>query len=189
MDARNLLSLSGVLLVLGAAGYYWGMGQSKETALGPGEERRPDYVVTDIRSQETDEKGRILRRLQSPELRHYDKPEDEAEMDTPVITLYDQGKEAWQVQAERGNSLKQNTEVVLSGNVHAERRDPAAVPVTLDTDTLHVFPKEERLTSASQVRINSPQGHLTSTGIEASMKTGDLLLNQNVKGNYAPAPH
>lgn len=188
MDARNLLSLSGVLLVLGATGYYWGMGHQQETLVGPDEKRRPDYVVTDIRSQETDAAGRILRRISAPVVRHYDKPLDEAEMDMPVITLYDKGQEAWQVTAQRGTSLTQNNEVRLDGNVHAERRDPNAVAVTLDTETLHVFPKEERLSSPAVVIIKSPQGRLSSRGIEANMKSGELLLNENVTGSYAPAP-
>lgn len=187
MDARNLLSLSGVLLVIGAAGYYWGMGHPKEVLQGP-EERRPDYVVTNIRGTETDTQGRLLRKLTAPELRHYDKPEDVAEMDQPVMTLFDQGREAWQLSARQGQGLKQGTEVVLQGQVHAERRDPAALPVTFDTESLHVFPKEEKLYGEADVKIKSPRGQLSSRGIQADMKTGDLVLNQKVQGNYAPAP-
>ena len=188
MDTRNLLSLSGVLLVLGAAGYYWGMGHQQEALSGPDEKRRPDYVVTKIRSRETDAEGRLLRRIDAPVLRHYDKPQDEAEMDMPVITLYDKGQEAWQITAQRGTSLMQNTEVRLDGRVHAERRDPSVMAVTLDTDVLHVFPKEERLSSTAVVTINSPQGRLSSKGIEADIKSGVLLLNENVTGHYAPVP-
>lgn len=189
MDARNLLSVSGVLLVLGATGYYWGLGHRTENPLAADETRRPDYVVTEIRSQETDEEGRLLRRLSAPIVRHYDKPQDVAEMEKPVITLYDKGIEAWQISAQQGRSLSQNTEVQLQGNVHAERRDPSAVALTLDTDILHIFPKEERLTTAALVTIKSPQGQLSSKGISANIKSGDVLLNENVTGSYAPAPH
>jgi LPS export ABC transporter protein LptC len=188
MDARNLLSVSGALLLLGATGYYWGLGHHQDILLAPDESRRPDYVVTDIHSQETDEAGLLLRRLEAPIIRHYDKPQDAAEMDAPVITLYSKGQEAWQITAQHGSSLAQNTEVLLSGQVHAERRDPAAVAVTLDTESLHIFPREERLSSTSVVSIKSPQGHLSSKGINANMKSGELLLNENVTGSYAPAP-
>jgi len=187
MDIRNLASLSGVLLVLGAAGWYWGMGHPKDRALAADEKQRPDYVITGLSGLETNEQGQVLRRLSASEVRHYDKPRDEAEIDKPVFTLYDQGHEAWRVTALRGTSLAQNTEVLLQDDVHAERRDPKAIPVTLDTDTLHVFPKEERLYSKSIVKVNSPQGQLSSKGIEANIKTGDLVLNENVTGNYAPA--
>lgn len=188
MDARNLFSVTGALLILGAAGYYWGLGHQGETLLTPDEKRRPDYVVTNIRSLETDDAGRLLRRLEAPVVRHYDKPRDEAEMDSPIITLYDKGREAWQVTAQHGSSFMQNTEVRLNGRVHAERRDPAAVAVTLEAESLHIFPKEERLSSTSVVTIQSPQGHLSSKGVDASMKSGELRLNHNVTGIYAPAP-
>jgi lipopolysaccharide export system protein LptC len=187
MDARNLLSLSGVLLVLGATGYYWGMGHQKNTVTSSTEARRPDYVIKDIHSQETDTDGRILRRLMAPEVRHYDQPADEAEMDKPVLTLYEHGQEAWRITALKGSSTSRNTELYLKGSVHAERRDPAAIPIIFDTDAVTVFPQEKRISSHALVTINSPQGHLSSLGIDANMKTGDLLLNEKVTGNYAPA--
>ncbi len=188
MDVRNLASLSGVLLVLGAAGWYWGMGQSQSKNPVTDENRRPDYVIRDIRALETDERGQIERRLAAPEVRHYDKPQDLAEIDAPVFTLYDNGQESWRLTSEHGQLLNQSNEILLTDKVHAERRDPALVAVTLDTDNLHVFPKEERLHTKSQVKIVSSQGRLASRGIEANIRTGNLVLNENVTGNYAPAP-
>lgn len=187
MDARNLLSLSGVLLVLGTAGYYWGMGHQQKIGPETEEKRRPDYVVTTIESRETDEQGRLLRDLQAAELRHYDKPQEEAEIDRPMVLFYDNGRPAWHLTAQRGSSFNQNTEVHLDGGVHAERRDPQAVPLTFDTENVQVFPREERLSTKSAVKVESPQGRLDGHGLEASMKTGDLVLTENVTGNYAPA--
>lgn len=187
MDVRNLASLSGVLLVLGAAGWYWGMGQNQNKGPATDESRRPDYVIRDIRALETDERGQIERRLSAPEVRHYEKPIEVAEIDTPVFTLYDNSQESWRLTSLHGQILNQNNEILLTDKVHAERRDPAVVAVTLDTDTLHVFPKEERLYSKSQVKIASPQGQLSSRGLEANIRTGNLILNENVTGNYAPA--
>jgi lipopolysaccharide export system protein LptC len=188
MDTRNLISLSGVLLVLGAAGYYWGMGSSNNHASAGDTVRRPDYVITNIHSLETDEQGRVMRRLQSPQLRHYDKPQDESEMDTPLLTLYELGREAWQINSQHGDARQQNTEVLLTGQVHAERRDPTAIPVSFDTDHLLVYPRDQRMTTDGDVVVTSTLGHLTGTGLDANMKTGDIVLHQNVKGNYAPAP-
>lgn len=187
MDARNLLSLSGVLLVLGAAGYYWGIAHRATPLASPGEARRPDYVVQGIGSIETDAQGRPLRRLTATELRHYDTPADVAEIDQPVMTFYEQGREAWRVVAQRGVSLDQGTEVRLEGGVRAERRD-AELPVTVSTRSLTVFPREERVLTRDTVIIESPRGRIESRGLEASMPRGELKLTENVTGTYAPAP-
>ena len=188
MDARNMLSLTGMLMVLGAAGYYWGIEHRPEPQAAVGEEQRPDYRVQSIGSVETDANGRLLRRLSAIELRHYDTPRDRAEVDSPVMTFYQKGEEAWRVVAARGVSLDQSTEVRLEGGVRAERRDDE-IPVTVETPSLTVFPREERLQTKDLVTIDSPRGHLESRGLEASMKRGELKLTNDVSGRYAPAPH
>lgn len=187
MDTRNILSLAGVLLVLGGVGYYWGIGGQPV-----GEEtdsvRRPDYVATGITGIETDEKGNLLRHMQARELRHYDRPRDEAQLDAPVFSLYDKGREVWRVSALNGTSYDANTVVHFSGGVRGERRDPEALPLTVATEELHVYPRDERLVTGAPVLIESPRGKLASRGLKADMKAGELELSANVTGNYAPAP-
>ena len=187
MDARNLLSLTGFLLVLGAAGYYWGIAQRPPAVITSDEERHPDYVVNAISSVETDPEGRMLRRLTATELRHYDSPEEKAELDAPVMTFYERGREAWQVTAPRATSVRQNAEVHLEGGVTALRRDDV-LPVTVQTASLTVFPREERLITKDTVTVASPRGHIASRGLEASLTRGELKLTENVTGTYAPAP-
>ena len=187
MDARNLLSLSGVLLVLGAAGYYWGMDNQPAEQAAATAARVPDYVVQGIGSVETDEQGRLLRRLSATELRHYDGSPDLAEIDSPVLTFYDQGEEAWRVVAARGESHAQNTEVRLAGGVVAERRN-ADIPVTVTAPSLTVFPREERLVARDGVTIRSTRGQIASGALEGSMKRSELVLSRQVTGTYAPAP-
>lgn len=189
MDARNALSLSGVLLLLGGIGYYWGMDREKSPLLTAEEGRRPDYVLSDIRSQETDEQGLVMRRLSAPAVRHFDLPQESAEIDAPVLTLYEKGQPAWEITAAHGSSSAQNTHVQLSNGVHAVRRTPDAVPLSFDTPLLHVYPQEERLFSDSGITITSPQGNLSSQGLEASLRAGTLTLTRNVSGNYAPSSH
>jgi LPS export ABC transporter protein LptC len=188
MDTRNALSLAGALLVLGGIGYYWGMDHEQPPSPPAAEGRQPDYVLSNIRGQETDVHGRLLRRLQAPALRHYDLPQDSAEIDAPLLTLYENGREAWQLSAARGSSITQSGQVLLSDGVHAVRRAPDALALSFDTPALQVFPREERLFSNSGITVTSPRGNLSSQELEASLKTGTLTLTRNVSGNYAPSP-
>lgn len=185
MDIRNLLSLTGVALLLGGVGWYWGLDRQPHNP--ESDERRPDFVIQGIEALETDSNGQLRQRLLASEARHYQRPTEEAEVDNPVLVLYESGQEAWKISARKTTALNQNTELYLEGDVHAERHLPGAVPVTIDTPSLTAFPKEERLQSQQPVIVNSPQGRLQSTGIQASLKTGELVLPNNVKGFYVPS--
>jgi lipopolysaccharide export system protein LptC len=186
MDARNLLSVAGVLLALGGIGYYWGLGRPELSLTSADSQRRPDYEVKGIRLTESGKDGKLLRRLDSPGLRHYTTPQDEAELDSPVLRLYDNGREVWRLQASQGSSLFNGREVRLQGGVTAERVDPAAVPLRFVTPALTAWPEEERLQSTSGIRLTSPQGELSGQSLQASLKTGSIDINQNVTGVYAP---
>jgi lipopolysaccharide export system protein LptC len=188
MDARNLLSVAGVLLVLGGVGYYWGLGPAPLSDQKSNDVRRPDYEVSGIRFTESGRDGALLRRLDSPGLQHFVLPRDEGVLSHPVMRLYDQGREAWHIRADRAISLADGQEVQLQGGVTAERRDPAAVPVRFVTPELTVWPKEERLQSTSGIQLNSTEGAISGQSLHAGLRTGTIVINQNVTGTYAPAP-
>lgn len=187
MDARNLLSLSGVLLVLGAAGYYWGMGQSGQELVNGNEQSLPDYQVESLEGWQTDEQGRLLRHLKADSVTHYPKPE-QALMQAPVVTLYKEGEPAWRVTARQGISLDQNSHVILKENVLGERLTPGVVPVKVSTSQLEVFPAKESLKTDAVVTINSPQGHIQSRGLSANLKENTLNLHSEVQGIYVKHP-
>lgn len=187
MDARNLLSIAGVLLVLGGVGYYWGLGPVQEAEPGKEDVRRPDYEVQGIRFTESGKDGKLLRRLDSPGLRHYSTPRNEGILDNPEMRMYDQGREVWHLRAAHAISLGEGKEVRLEGGVAAERRDPAAVPVRFVTPSLTAWPEEERLQSNAGIRLSSTEGDISGQSLKAGLKTGTIEINQNVTGTYAPA--
>lgn len=187
MDARNILSVAGVLLVLGGVGYYWGLGHPVNLQPSTDAERRPDYEASGIHSLATGPDGQVQRRLDAPTLRHYSLPQDEMEIDTPVLRTFEEGREIWQLRAPRALSLDEGHEVRLEGGVRAERRDPATIPLHFVTPQLTAWPNEERLHSNSGIRVSSQQGDIASQTLEASLKTGTVTLNQNITGTYAPA--
>lgn len=191
MDARNILSVAGVLLVLGGVGYFWGLGHKIPLEPGAGEERRPDYEATGIHSQETGKNGQVQRRLDAPALRHYSLPRDEIEIDLPVLRTFDAGHEVWQVQAQRALSLDEGREIHLEGGVSAERKRPPnsllpATPLRFVTRHLTAWPDEERAHSDSGIRVTDQQGEISSQILDANLKTGSVTLKQNVTGIYAP---
>ena len=187
MDTRNLISVAGVLLVLGGVGYYWGLESSLVAAPKADGARLPDYEVRGIRLTESGKDGQLIRRLDSPELRHYATPRNEAVLDSPVLRLYEQGREAWHIRATHAISIDDGKEIRLEGGVTAERRDPAAVPVRFVSPSLTAWPDEERLQSTTGIRLSSTQGEISGQTLTAGLKTGTIEIQQNVTGTYAPA--
>lgn len=188
MDVRNLLSLSGVLLVLGAAGYYWGLGQSGPATLGAAGPQLPDYEVKDIESLQTDEQGQLLRRLRAESVVHYPKPDDRAIMQHPEVLLYQDGKPVWKVNAAQGTSLGNGKNITLENGVVGERVETGQVPVTVRTATLTVFPESETLRTTAAVTITSPQASLQSQGLDADLKNSTINLHSQVRGTYVTHP-
>ncbi|MDP2229071.1 MAG: LPS export ABC transporter periplasmic protein LptC [Moraxellaceae bacterium] len=187
MDARNLLSLAGVLLVLGGTGYYWGLGRTEPRPIAPDEARHPVYELTGLAALETGTDGRISRQLDARRLQAFEQP-DEAVLEAPVLHLYNGSVETWRLRADTGRGLDGNREIRLEGNVLAERLDPAAQPVRFTTPRLSAWPAEERLYTDQGVQLQTPQGTLASRTLDARQAVGTLTLTQNVTGHYAPAP-
>lgn len=186
MNARNLLSLSGVLLVLGVAGYYWGMGQPAPL-LGGETRSLPDYEADGIESWQTDEKGLLLRHLEAKSAVHYPNP-DQAITQQPTMTLYRHGVPVWRVQATEGVSQDQNKLVHLQKGVQGQRIEAGAVPVTVNTPELMVYPSQETMNTDAAVTINSPQGRIQARGMDADLKGSTLNLHSEVRGTYANSP-
>ncbi len=183
MDARNLLSLSGVLLVLGAAGFYWGMGQGTTPVLNGEEQHLPDYEVSGIQSWQTDAQGQVLRRLEAAAATHYPQPERTI-LTQPVITLYSEGQAAWRVSAAEAVSTQKNAQIDLQKGVLGERILAGALPVRVETASLTVFPEKESLRTDARVTIRSPNGQIQSRGLDANMKASTLNLHREVQGTY-----
>lgn len=189
MDTRNLLSLSGVLLVIGAAGYFWGLDQKEDAPLLVQDNRpRPDYVVEGLQSLQTDEKGHISRTIRAKKLTHYQEPEEQAEMEHPDVILFRDGKPAWSVKASRGSSLEGNTHLILGEGVSAERLNASPEgAVRLDAPTMHLYPEKQSINTADDVSVVSRIGKTQARGLDASLQSGSLNLHSQVRGEYVLA--
>lgn len=189
MDIRNILSLSAVLLVAGAIGYYWeGTHDTVNTLTRPDQARNPDYIATGISSLQTDEQGVVTRRMEAGKLKHYTLPADHAEIDAPRITLVETHQPNWLVTSDQGESIENNSHLLLEKNVVAKRlANTPRDTMQLNTELLHVYPDKEAASTPEAFTMTSSQGQATAKGMDASMKTGIINLHSEVKGVYVPA--
>jgi LPS export ABC transporter protein LptC len=188
VDTRNLLSLSGVLMILGGALYYWGMGPAAPQLTDAGDQL-PDYEVAGVESWQTDERGQLYRQIGATSAVHYRGSEDRTVVSQPVMTLYREGAPAWKVSAQKAVGTDQNREVQLSDQVHAERVAAGTVPVQVDMPTLNVHMQAQTMDTRDEVTVHAGKlGHLQSHGFDADLRADTMNLLNEVQGTYVTHP-
>jgi lipopolysaccharide export system protein LptC len=182
---RNNLSLTGGLLVLCVAGYYWG-GLSKDAPLSTTDSTNvPDYEITQITGIQVNEQGSPERTLTANTLVHYNQ-RDESIIQQPVITLYQHDQATWQLSAQQATLLKNNHQINLQQDVLAKRIN--SVPLQLTTQSLTANQETHILQSHSPVVVSTTQGQISSLGLEANTEAGLLQFTGQVRGTYVLSP-
>ncbi len=185
MRIRNNLSLTGGLLVLCVAGYYWG-GLSKDAPLSTTDSTNvPDYEITQITGIQVNERGSPERTLTANTLVHYNQ-RDESIIQQPVITLYQHDQATWQLSAQQATLLKNNHQINLQQDVLAKRVN--SVPLQLTTQSLSANQETHILQSNSPVVVSTAQGQISSLGLEAHTEEGSLQFIGQVRGTYVLPP-
>jgi LPS export ABC transporter protein LptC len=183
MDIRNVVSLSGGLLLLGAVGYFWGgFGKSPLAASSVAATGLPDYEVTGIRGIRTDARGHVSDTLSARSLRHF--PDgDRGEIDAPVLQYFRDGSLRWQLTADRALTYRENREIRLAGNVQAETLG-AGLPIRLTAPSLTADRDNQTLSTTEPVMITNGHSSLGSLGLHVDIRQGILELPAQVRGNY-----
>lgn len=166
INARQLL-LAIVLAALGAAAWWWHDLLPPEEPPPVARERRPDYVVEQIKATEMGADGQVHRQLEAETLRHY--PDDgSSELDKPSLTIYTEEGPPWQATADTGWVSQDGRELRLRGNVAIDRpADATNPPVRIETEALLVHPREEYAETDLPVRLTSGPDWVRSVGLRA----------------------
>jgi LPS export ABC transporter protein LptC len=182
---RNNLSLTGGLLVLCVAGYYWG-GLSKDAPFNPTDSSNtPDYEITQITGIQVNEQGQPERTLTAATLLHYNQ-RDESIIQQPLITLYQGDQATWQLSAQQATLSKNNHQISLQQEVLAKRLN--STPLQLSTQSLTANQETHFLQSNSPVVVSTTQGQISSLGLEANTEAGSLQFIGQVRGTYVLSP-
>ena len=183
MDIRNVVSLSGGLLLLGAAGYFWGgFGQMSLRPTVPVVTGLPDYEVTGITGLRTDARGLVSEKLTAQSLKHF--PEtDHGEVLAPVLSMHQDGLPRWELTADRALTRQDNQELELRGKVHG-RSLAGNIPISLETEFLVANRTSQVMSSTAPIVVRNGANMLSSVGFRADIQSGVLVLPAQVRGNY-----
>lgn len=164
--------------------------------------KEPDYSISDFHAIDLDETGRLRYELTASHLVHYQAPE-RADLVAPEMVFYRNRTtddtdastapvEPWQLTAARGRIAEGGERLDLEGDVKVARagydeNDPRnGMRMTLETQHLTVFGKQEVATTDSPVRLVADRSQLDGIGMQIDLKKGQMHLLSQVRGHYVP---
>lgn len=180
----------GCLIIVGAAVALWFLNQRdapvKVSQLDTSSDA-PSVRFTDVKMHINSQDGKPLYTLLAAEYRLYD-DEQHSEFDLPDITFYDSEGNRIHALALQGEAHDYTSVIVLTGDVRIIRvkPDPDRHPLEITTDTLIVFPEEQRASTDAVIKATRGSQMFSSKGMSLDLKTKVLVLHSNVESIYEP---
>ncbi|AUM00768.1 MAG TPA: LPS export ABC transporter periplasmic protein LptC [Pseudothauera hydrothermalis] len=171
-----------IALALLAGGTYWLARISAPEDDNPRQTERgkPDFVATGARLQGFDANGRERYELLADRISHYPGT-DVSLFDNPRLTQRASDGRRLFLTADSGEAYQQGDEILMRGNVRGRRSGLAGqADDTLSTETLTVWPKDERALSRSPVVLTRGNTVIHAQGLQADNIFGTLRLTGQV---------
>ena len=193
----RLVAWSPVLLLGGLAGLtYWLDAQVQAPASHRDGSARhdPDLFLQDFRAVTFDVRGQPSQVLSAAKAEHFP-DNDTAELADPKLSLTQPGQPRLTITADRGVVSDDRERGDFTGDVRVEREaaerpaqpgEAPAGPLTLTTSLLHVFTRDERVTTDQPVTIEEPRGIIHGRGLVYDNKTKHVRIESQVSGTLAP---
>lgn len=141
------------------------------------QEQDYDYFMANVDSVHYTAEGVTNYRFSAERVIHFPNP-DTSLMDKPSFQLFREDSSAWQIDSIRGRvetdprSAQQN--LVLMDNVIINGLSADGREVIITTDSITVYPQEQRLDTESDVTVTADGFSSTSTGLTADLKSNTI---------------
>ena len=186
----NLRLIAFIAVLISLAGLAsWVQQDSEETIVSTQAEKKkqrhtPDYFMEGLEITSMNEKGEPRSLLVSDKLIHY-ADDGSTELNTPVMTLYNDIGKPWVVKAHRGWVSADHDLILLSGKVTIDRASgPNNRPVQLFTERLRIHPDSDFAETDQPVTMVSNKRRTSATGMRAYVRDGQLQLLNKVRVSY-----
>ena len=145
----------------------------------------PDYYLKHFKSSTTDVNGKLRYRLEANLMKHF--PDDDStELNQPVFTQYDAGKQYLRVNGQFGEVSSNGEDIKIYKDV-VVRREPWGDKglMTLETNYLHVLPEEDIVLTQKPVVIRqAPDTVVHATGMVYEKAKQKVTLLNRVRAHY-----
>ena len=154
----------------------------------------PDLFLSDFKAVTFDARGLPRESLSAASAEHFP-DNDSAELRAPKLSLTETGRPTMTITADRGVIAGDREHGDFEGDVRVERAadlsrpngsEGPSGPVTLTTSLLHVFTREERVTTDRPVTVEEPRGIIRGRGLQFDNKAKRVQIQSHVSGTLQP---
>ena len=172
-------------LGLAALLVFWGWQQTVQQALTPEAQWIPDYYMTNATISQYDQHGILSSSISAERFTHIQEF-GTTDMLQPRFNIFIEGGEsAWFGKADEGLILDSGAQINLTGNALVTNGPDINRPLSLNSQSLRLFPKQNYAESDEQVGILAKYSHLTGTGMRLTLNDQRLLLLNQVKSTHS----
>lgn len=181
--SRGLWLLACAAAVLGLIASGWLVQTQVPSSLPEAAPAKADYYLRDAEVDVMDESGRLSYRLKTTELLRYN--DRTSRLTDVAIDSLGGSDGVWRLQAGQAVITENQERLLLSGGVRMQTQGARGATL-LTTQTLNVELKDDRMTTADPVHVESPDLELHAVGMQAGFKSRNLALLNNVRSRHAP---
>lgn len=183
MDTRLLYVIALCIAVVSGMFYYYSGKTARQDIVNF---RDFSLIASNVNITKTDASGALSIKTEAQHLQQWANT-DRSQLDILHTAWYKDGQQYATFKADKGYGFDNNSKVILTGNIVAQRLATGDQPsMTFTTTQLTGYPKEHRIETSQPVLIQSAQGRLTSQGLKANLDNGQYNLF-HLRGQYIPA--
>lgn len=144
----------------------------------------PDAFMINASYLRLDQDGNPHSRIYTPKMIHY-AANDVSHFMSPHIIMYGKDDAPWDITSDKGNSESGVTQIHLHDNVKIHQpAGPNNNELTMTTTSLTIHPNTKTAETDQAVTIIQPGTVITSVGLQADLKKGEVDLLSQAKGIY-----
>jgi lipopolysaccharide export system protein LptC len=145
----------------------------------------PDYTMSGFALERFAADGRLVLRIEGEQMRHYPAT-DRVEIDRPQITAWSPDGRLTTARAARALGTGDGSEMQLQGGAEVQGVDAAGTALLMQSEFLHVFFLEERITTDRPVLVRHGGAELRSAGLAYAHATQRLDLKGPLRVQLTP---
>lgn len=185
MNARNILTICGLLIVAVGSWYLANSNQKTEVTKTISDTTFGGFYLRSARILGTDDNGQLLYEIEADYAEQQEN--NEIELQNVRINYSSEANVPWTINADIATISDNQDLLRLSGHVVATSDEGFSGQVTeIRAPLLDIDPNGYRAETDSRVQIRIGSRSLTATGMLASLQQNQLHLKSNVSGRFVP---